>query len=146
MSLTTSTQRVTSQSVAQSAPAVRVVDLTAPDVLDARSGLDRLRTPILQNLDDGPCIVLVDVTHVRQVAASGLTGALELLHLTRRHGGDLRFYGSSPALQQARSETGLHAIVCNYLTRDQALTCSAERRAPLPPHRRSRIARLLRRR
>lgn len=105
---------------------VLALDVSLSGSLDATAVLE-IREAIVSYLADGPCLVLLDVGDIDHVAASGLVGALELLHLTRRHGGDLRPYGSSPALDHARAEVSLGQITRLYPSRDLAIRGHVDR-------------------
>ncbi|WP_060930000.1 STAS domain-containing protein [Granulicoccus phenolivorans] len=113
----------------------RIIDLVAAPTLDASSAL-HLREALVDHLSDGPCLVLVDVGHVRHVLPSGLVGTLELLRLTRRTGGDFRLYGTSEAVRQASVSTDLGMIARCYATREQAELGRAERMIQPAPRRR----------
>lgn len=102
------------------------LDVSVSGILDATAVLE-IREALVDYLADGPCLVLLNVSGIDRVAASGLAGTLELLHLTRMHGGDLRPYGSSPALTRARAEVSLGSISRVYATRDLALRGHVDR-------------------
>ncbi|WOQ16364.1 STAS domain-containing protein [Raineyella sp. W15-4] len=124
MSLTTMTPL---HSAGELVPAgMFALDVSVSGTLDASAVLE-IREAIISYLGDGPCLVLVNVTGIDRVAASGLAGTLELLHLTRMHGGDLRPYGSSPAVAQARSAVAFGEIYRVYPSRDLALRGHVDR-------------------
>lgn len=105
------------------------VDLTAEGTLDATTALN-LRETLVQHLADGPRLFLLEVSGIDRATPSGVVGTLELLHLARRHGGDLRVYGESAAVHHARHQTQLGSITRCYATREQALAGGAGRSLP----------------
>lgn len=109
--------------------ALAPIDLTAEGTLDASATLE-LREQFVQHLADGPRLFLLEISGIRRASASGVAGVLELLHLARRHGGDLRLYGDSVAVSQARHQTQLGSITRCYSTRDQAIAGGTDRSLP----------------
>ncbi|MGB8021219.1 MAG: STAS domain-containing protein [Candidatus Nanopelagicales bacterium] len=102
-------------------------DLAVHGRFDAAAGID-LRALVTQAVQDGPALVLLDVTRVTEVTPSGLAGALELLRLVRSRGGDLRMYGSSMAVINAQHVARLTEISRVYGGRQAAV--EAGRRRP----------------
>lgn len=105
------------------------VDLTAQGTLDATAALE-LRESLVQHLADGPRLFLLEVSGVHRATPSGVAGTLELLHLARRHGGDLRLHGESVAIRHARHQTQLGSITRCYSTREQAVAGGTDRSLP----------------
>jgi anti-sigma B factor antagonist len=96
------------------------VDLEIDGPLDAAAVL-RLRPDVIASQQDGPAVVLVDVTAADRVTASGIAGLLELLRIARAAGGDLRVIGDSAGLATARAALQLTTIVAVYRGRAHAL-------------------------
>ncbi|WP_181408463.1 STAS domain-containing protein [Schumannella sp. 10F1B-5-1] len=96
------------------------VDLEVDGALDAAAVL-RLRRDVVASQVDGPAIVLVDVTGVDRVTASGIAGLLELLRIARSAGGELRVVGESAGLATARAALQLTTVVAVYRGRAHAL-------------------------
>lgn len=67
--------------------------------LDSRAAL-RLRNEVAGFLSEDR-LVLIDVSGVRKVTPAGLAGMLQLLHLVRAEGADLRLFGLSAAMRSA---------------------------------------------
>lgn len=128
------TPRLVDAGSAARATLLAPVDLTAEGTLDATAALE-LREHIVQHLADGPRLFLLEISRVGHVTASGVAGTLELLHLARRHGGDLRPYGESVAVSHARHQTRLGTITRCYSTREQALVGGTDRTLPVAPRR-----------
>ncbi|MCD7102109.1 glycosyltransferase family 2 protein [Pseudoclavibacter sp. 13-3] len=76
--------------------------------LDSRAAL-RLRNEIAGFLD-GDRLVLVDVAGVERVTPAGLAGMLQLLHLVRAEGADLRLFGISAAMRRAHEAYRLNLL------------------------------------
>ncbi|GII98575.1 anti-anti-sigma factor [Sediminihabitans luteus] len=98
----------------------RLHDLAVDGHLDATAVL-RLRLPVLDALQDGPAVVLVDVSAVDRIAPSGVAGMLDLVRLARSRGGDLRLHGRSAAIEHAHRTVRLDAVVRTYAGREEAL-------------------------
>ncbi|MDR6986397.1 anti-anti-sigma factor [Paenarthrobacter nitroguajacolicus] len=107
-----------------SAP-LKSFDLTVDGTLDAASVLS-LRHMSAEAATDGPVVVLLDVAHVTSVGASGVVGLLEVLHVLRSRGGDLRLFGSSTALEQTRLQAHLGHVARIYATRQEAVDGGTE--------------------
>lgn len=127
MSLTTSTHRVDVRT--PTANTMSRIDLFWAGSLDAEASLE-LRERIIPHLIDGPRLFLLDVSGIDHVTASGIVGAVELLRLARRHGGDLRLFGVSAAFEDATLQTQLSAIARCYVTREQAIAGPIDRVLP----------------
>jgi ABC-type transporter Mla MlaB component len=95
-------------------------DLTLDGPLDAAATL-ALRGPVTQVVQDGPVLILVNVTGVTKVTASGVAGVLELRRLARSRGADVRLYGVSHAVVQAQMASELTAITRVYSSREAAV-------------------------
>lgn len=100
-------------------------DLTLTGRLDAAAVL-ALRVPVTEAVADGPAIVLIDVSGVTNVTASGVAGLLELLRLARLRGGDLRIHGTSQAVVDAQEAAHLTNINRVYAGRDEAVSAGPE--------------------
>ncbi|GAB3405246.1 hypothetical protein GCM10027515_18340 [Schumannella luteola] len=100
------------------APAAIDLEVTGP--LDAAAVL-RLRSHVIAAQQDGPAVVLIDVTAAERVTAAGIAGLLELLRIARVAGGDLRVIGDSAGLATARAALQLTTIVAVYRGRAHAL-------------------------
>lgn len=103
----------------------RFHDLTVAGVFDAAAML-ALRDQVTAALADGPVTVLVNISGVTQVTASGLAGVLELLRLARSRGGDVRLYGISLAVADAQEASRLTSVIRIYVRRDQAAGADAQ--------------------
>lgn len=112
-------------------------DVAIEGRLDAASAL-RLRVPVTEAIQDGPAMVLIDVSAVTQVTASGLAGMLELLRLARARGGELRLYGTSQAVADAQLVAQLTQVSRVYPGRQDALDAVPSR---VPPTARTRSRR-----
>ncbi|MGO4433105.1 STAS domain-containing protein [Paenarthrobacter sp. RAF9] len=96
------------------------IDLTVTGALDATTVLG-IRQESAKAATDGPILVLLDVAAVTTVGASGVVGLLEVLHLLRARGGDLRLFGSSAALEITRLQAHLGQVTRIYGTREEAV-------------------------
>ncbi|QSZ47715.1 STAS domain-containing protein [Paenarthrobacter sp. OM7] len=96
------------------------IDLTIAGPLDALSVLD-VRHLSAEAAADGPIVVLLNVADVTAVGASGVVGLLEVLHVLRARGGDLRLFGTSSALDQTLLQAHLGQVARIYATRQEAL-------------------------
>jgi anti-anti-sigma factor len=95
-------------------------DLSASGRLDAAATIV-LRDMTARAVQDGPVLVLLDITGITAIDASGVVGLLEVLHLTRARGGDLRVFGSSEGLEAVRLDAHLARIVRVYRSRRHAI-------------------------
>ncbi len=95
-------------------------DLTLTGALDAATVL-AIRQDSAKAATDGPILVLLDVAAVTTVGASGVVGLLEVLHLLRARGGDLRLFGSSAALETTRLQAHLGQVARIYGSREEAV-------------------------
>ncbi|MFI7586717.1 STAS domain-containing protein [Spongisporangium articulatum] len=94
-------------------------DLVVEGRLDQEVAL-QMREYVLEVLQKRPVIVLIDVSAVHQVTASGVAGLLELLRLTRDRGGDVRLHGHSQAVVAAHAATRLALVSPVYASRELA--------------------------
>jgi anti-anti-sigma factor len=95
-------------------------DLSLEGSMDAATVL-AVRQDSAKAATDGPILVLLDITAVTSVGASGVVGLLEVLHLLRSRGGDLRLFGSSAALDDTRLQAHLGQVARIYGTREEAV-------------------------
>ena len=95
-------------------------DLTLVGALNAATVLT-IRQDSARAAGDGPILVLLDVTAVTSIGASGVVGLMEVLHLLRARGGDLRLFGSSAALETTRLQAHLGQVARIYETREEAV-------------------------
>lgn len=100
-------------------------DVEVTGLFDAAAML-KLREQVTEALADGPVTMLVDISGVTQVTASGLAGMLELLRLARSRGGDVRLYGISLAVADAQEASRLTSVTRIYVRRDQAAQSGAQ--------------------
>ncbi len=110
------------------------LELTVTGALDATTVL-AVRQASAKAAADGPILVLVDVAAVTSVGASGVVGLLEVLHLLRLRGGDLRLFGHSRELQETRLQAHLGHVARVYANRQDAVdggTALARPRALAP--------------
>ncbi|GAA3274137.1 STAS domain-containing protein [Paenarthrobacter aurescens] len=107
------------------------LDLKIAGTLDATT-VRAVREASAKAAEDGPILVLLNVTAVRSVAASGVVGLFEVLHLLRSRGGDLRLFGTSNELQDTRLQAHLGHVARIYPTREEAVDGGA---APGRPRR-----------
>jgi anti-sigma B factor antagonist len=110
---------VTPPVTVQTPPALELRDMALQGRLDGAAVL-KLRDQVNEALQDRPANILVDISGVTQVTASGLAGVLELLHLARSRGGDVRLYGVSLAIADAQEASRLTAVTRIYVRRDLA--------------------------
>lgn len=96
------------------------IDLAVAGSLDAASVLS-VKSACATAASKGPILVLLDVTEVTSIGASGVAGLLEVLHLLRARGGDLRLFGSSGALEGTGLQAHLGHVVRIYGARQAAL-------------------------
>jgi|GEM_PF-2272079 len=96
------------------------LDLTVTGDLDATAVLD-VRQASAKAAADGPILVLLDIAAVTSVGASGVVGLLEVLHLLRSRGGDLRLFGDSSALTETRLQAHLGHVARIYANRQEAV-------------------------
>ncbi|GAA2868800.1 STAS domain-containing protein [Paenarthrobacter ilicis] len=96
------------------------LDLTLTGALDAATVL-AIRHDSATAATDGPIVVLLDVAAVTTVGASGVVGLLEVLHVLRARGGDLRLFGTSEALENTRLQAHLGQVARIYGTREEAV-------------------------
>lgn len=99
---------------------LKSVDLTITGTLDAASVL-AIRQTSAKAATDGPILVLLDIAGVTSVGASGVVGLLEVLHLLRSRGGDLRLFGDSSALAETRLQAHLGHVARIYANRQEAV-------------------------
>jgi anti-sigma B factor antagonist len=125
---------ITSPSAAVSTHAgqMPIVDLTCGEHLDAGVTLS-LRETTVRAAADGPVLVLLDVSGIRAIDASGVVGLLEVLRQVRSRGGDLRLHGTSRALNDAGLQGHLGHVARIYRDRQEAAVGGA---GPQPSHRR----------
>lgn len=90
-----------------------VVSLNAPDRLDAEAAIV-LKRQAVGSMVGRPVLVLLDVSRVSSIQASGVAGLLELLREVRSRGGDLRLHGSSSDLDVARLQAHLGHVARIY--------------------------------
>lgn len=109
-------------------------DVAVAGRLDAAAVLN-LREAVVQACADGPVKILVNISGVTQVTASGLAGMLELLRLARARGGDVRLYGVSLAVADAQEASQLTSITRIYVHREQAAGAGLDRPALANPAR-----------
>ncbi|SEJ64535.1 anti-anti-sigma factor [Arthrobacter sp. yr096] len=95
-------------------------DLRIQGAMDAATVL-AIRQDSAKAATDGPILILLDITEVTSVGASGVVGLLEVLHLLRARGGDLRLFGSSAALDDTRLQAHLGQVARIYGTREEAV-------------------------
>ena len=95
-------------------------DLTVAGPLDAARIL-AIRRLSAKASADGPVVVLLNVADVTYVGASGVVGLLEVLHVLRARGGDLRLFGTSTTLDQTLLQAHLGHVARIYATRQEAL-------------------------
>ncbi|VXC20912.1 Putative STAS domain protein [Arthrobacter sp. 9V] len=100
--------------------ALSTVDLTMTGALDAATVL-AIRQASAMAAADGPILVVLDVAELTSVGASGVVGLLEVLHVLRSRGGDLRLYGDSRHLQETRLQAHLGQIARIYANRQEAI-------------------------
>lgn len=105
-------------------------DLSLSGELNA-AAVQILRQQVADATQDGPVVILVDVTDVTVVTPSGLVGLLEMLRLARVRGGDLRLYGSSVTVLDAQTVARLTEVARVYGGREAAV--EAGRRKPAQP-------------
>ncbi len=98
----------------------RLVSLNAPARLDATSTLV-LKASVRTSLADGPALVLLDLSALSSIEASGVAGLLEMLHEVRSRGGDLRLHGSSAPLGMSRLQAHLGAVTTIYEDHEKAI-------------------------
>ncbi|BCW39175.1 hypothetical protein StoSoilB3_07100 [Arthrobacter sp. StoSoilB3] len=96
------------------------VDLTLTGALNAAT-VQAILQDSAKAATDGPVLVLLDVTAVTTIGASGVVGLLEVLHLLRARGGDLRLFGNSPALETTRLQAHLGQVARVYENREEAV-------------------------
>jgi anti-sigma B factor antagonist len=96
-----------------------VIDLACSGPLDAAVTLT-LRDAVVRAAADGPVLVLLDVSGIRALDASGVVGLVEVLRQVRSRGGDLRLHGTSPALIDAQLEAHLGQVARIYPDRRHA--------------------------
>lgn len=96
------------------------LNLTITGALDAATVL-AVRQASAKAAADGPVLVLLDIAAVTSVAASGVVGLLEVLHLLRSRGGDLRLFGDSSELQETRLQAHLGHVARIYANRQDAV-------------------------
>ncbi|MFC8039600.1 STAS domain-containing protein [Paenarthrobacter sp. NPDC057355] len=107
--------------VSNSTPtSLKSLDLTLDGALDAATVL-AIRYDSAKAATDGPVLVLLDVTALSSVGASGVVGLLEVLHLLRARGGDPRLFGSSTALEDTRLQAHLGQVARIYGSREEAV-------------------------
>lgn len=102
------------------------VDLSVSGRLDASATIF-LRDTAACAVQDGPVLVLLDVTEITNINASGVVGLLEVLHLIRSRGGDLRVFGSSEVMRDVLSHADLMGILRIYRSRVHAIDGGAGR-------------------
>ncbi|MFJ6537065.1 STAS domain-containing protein [Paenarthrobacter sp. NPDC091711] len=107
-------------SSAQKTADLTSLELTVTGALDATTVL-AVRQASAKAAADGPILVLVDVDAVTSVGASGVVGLLEVLHLLRLRGGDLRLFGHSSELQETRLQAHLGHVARVYANRQDAV-------------------------
>ncbi|WP_347109704.1 STAS domain-containing protein [Paenarthrobacter sp. S56] len=100
--------------------ALQSIDLALEGSLDAASVL-AVRRDCAVAASNGPILVLLDVTEVTSIGASGVVGLLEVLHLLRARGGDVRLFGSSGALDDTNLQAHLGHVARIYATRQAAV-------------------------
>ncbi|MDI2033304.1 STAS domain-containing protein [Paenarthrobacter nitroguajacolicus] len=96
------------------------VDLSVVGALNAATVL-AIRQESAKAASDGPILVFLDVAAVTTVGASGVVGLMEVLHVLRSRGGDLRLFGSSTALETTRLQAHLGQVARIYETREEAV-------------------------
>jgi anti-sigma B factor antagonist len=99
---------------------LKAVELSITGTLDAATVL-AVRQVSAKAAADGPILVLLDVAAVTWVGASGVVGLLEVLHLLRSRGGDLRLIGNSSTLEETRLQAHLGHVARIYATRQEAV-------------------------
>ncbi|MGR0161693.1 STAS domain-containing protein [Paenarthrobacter nitroguajacolicus] len=107
-------------SSAQKTADLTSLDLTVTGALDATTVL-AVRRASAKAAADGPILVLLDVAAVTSVGASGVVGLLEVLHLLRLRGGDLRLFGDSSELKETRLQAHLGHVARIYANRQDAV-------------------------
>lgn len=112
-------------------------DVALTGRLDANAAIE-LRDWASQTVADGPVLLLVDISEITQVTASGMAGMLEIQRLVRSRGGDVRMYGSSPAVRDAQFASALATINRVYPDRARALVGRPAGSPPSPAPRRRR--------
>jgi len=95
-------------------------DLSLVGTMDAATVL-AIRQESAKAATDGPVLVLLDITAVTSVGASGVVGLFEVLHLLRARGGDLRLFGRSAALDDTRLQAHLGQVARIYGSREEAV-------------------------
>lgn len=106
-------------------------DLALRGSLDATTTLG-LRVGVTESVQDGPAVVLLDVSGVTSVTASGVAATLELLRLARSRGGDLRLHGTSEAVAHAQLAARLTQITRVYASREEAVAAAPSRQDVAP--------------
>lgn len=104
-------------------------DIDVAGRLDAAAA-QGLRARVAEAIQDGPVLVLVDVTGVTEVTPSGLVGVLECLRLARARGGDLRMHGASATVLDAQTVANLTQVARVYGGRDAAIDGGVRRNQP----------------
>ena len=99
---------------------LKSVDLTITGALDAAT-VPAIRQASVKAAADGPVLVLLNVAAVTSVGASGVVGVLEVLHLLRSRGGDLRLFGNSSELQETHLQAHLGRVARIYATHQDAV-------------------------
>lgn len=112
-------------------------DVALTGRLDADAAIE-LRDWASQTVADGPVLLLVDISEITQVTASGMAGMLEIQRLVRSRGGDVRMYGSSPAVRDAQFTSQLATINRVYPDRARAVSGRPARSLPSSAPRRRR--------
>jgi cellulose synthase (UDP-forming) len=96
----------------------------AEDRFDAAEAL-RLRVQVAGGLSEGRDLVLLDVSAVSVITASGVAALFDLLRLVRSRGGDLRLYGASPAFRAAHAAHRLESVLRLYAAEPDAARSTA---------------------
>jgi anti-anti-sigma regulatory factor len=117
-----------------------LTEICSPVRLDARTAVD-LKDAAIRAAGNGPVLVLIDVSAVSAIDASGVVGILEVLRAVRSRGGDVRLHGASASLEAVRFQAHLGQIARIYGTRDQAMRGGAGS-ASTPERHRARTLRI----
>ncbi len=97
-----------------------VVSLDAPERLDAQAAII-LKSHAIGAMIGRPVLVLLDLSRLSSIQASGVAGLLELLREVRSRGGDLRLHGSSSDLDVARLQAHLGHVARIYADPESAI-------------------------